>query len=118
LQARWKDGRLIVTFDVNNRGERSGIDVPQIYVTLPGSGQTRRLAGWSRISLKAGETKHVEVTADARILASYDSAQHAWQRAAGSYQVQLGHSSSSFEGSAVVDLPGGSCDVSTCSAPP
>jgi len=118
LQARWKDGRLIVTFDVNNRGERAGIDVPQIYVTLPGSGQTRRLAGWSRISLKAGETKHVEVTADARILASYDSAQHAWQRAAGSYQVQLGHSSSSFEGSAVVDLPGGSCDVSTCSAPP
>jgi len=108
LQASWKDGRLIVTFDVSNRGQRAGIDVPQIYVMLPGSGQTRRLSGWSRVSLKAGETRHLEVTADPRILASYDSAQHGWQRAAGSYQVQLGHSASLFEGSAMIDLPAGS----------
>jgi len=96
-----------VAFDVSNRGQRTGTDVPQLYVTLPGSGQTRRLAGWSRVSLKAGETRHVEITADARILASYDSAQHAWQSAAGAYQVQLGHSASMFEGSATIDLPAG-----------
>ena len=118
LQAHWKDGRLMVAFDVSNRGQRVGIDVPQLYVTLPGSGQTRRLAGWSRISLRAGETRHVEIAADARILASYDTAQHAWQRAAGSYQVQLGHSAAEFEGSAMIDLPAGTCTFSNCSAPP
>jgi beta-glucosidase len=107
LQEQWKDGRLIVAFDVSNRGQRAGTDVPQLYVTLPGSGQTRRLAGWSRVSLKAGETRHVEITADPRILASYAPAQHAWQRAAGAYQVQLGHSASSFEGSAMINLPAG-----------
>jgi len=116
LQAHWKDGRLMVAFDVSNRGQRAGIDVPQLYVTLPGSGQTRRLAGWSRISLKAGETRHVEIAADARVLASYDTTQHAWQRAAGSYQVQLGHSSSEFEGSAMIDLPAGTCTFSSCVA--
>ena len=118
LQAQWKDGRLIVAFDVSNRGKSAGIDVPQLYVTLPGTGMMRRLAGWDRISLKAGETGHVEIAADPRILASYDSAQHEWQRAAGRYQLQLGHSSSSFEGSAMVDLPAGKCAVSTCSTPP
>ncbi|MFZ0871750.1 MAG: fibronectin type III-like domain-contianing protein, partial [Rhodanobacter sp.] len=59
------------------------------------------------VSLKAGETQHVEITADSRLLASYDLAQHSWQRAAGSYQVQLGHSASTFEGSATIDLPAG-----------
>jgi hypothetical protein len=52
------------------------------------------------------------------MLASYDTAQHAWQRAAGSYQVQLGHSAAEFEGSAMIDLPAGTCTFSNCSAPP
>jgi len=114
LQAHWKDGQLVVDFDVSNRGKRAGIDVPQLYVTLPGAGQTRRLAGWNRVALKADETQHVEIIADSRILADYHPAQHTWLRPAGRYQLQLGHSSSSFEGGATIELSAGGCALSTC----
>ena len=105
LQARWEHDKLVIGFDLRNRGQRAGIDVPQLYVTLPGAGHTRRLAGWSRVALKPGEVRHVEITADPRILGDYDQAKHAWQRPAGSYRVQLGHSANVFEGEAAVDLP-------------
>jgi beta-glucosidase len=114
LQARWNDGQLVVGFDVSNRGKRDGIDVPQLYVTLPDTGQMRRLAGWSRIVLKAGEMRHVEIIADSRILANYDSTQHAWLRPAGRYHVQLGHSAASFEGDGSIDLPARECASSDC----
>jgi beta-glucosidase len=118
LQARWKNGRLTVAFDVSNRGKRDGIDVPQLYVTLPGAGKTRRLAGWHRLALKAGETRHVEINADSRMLADYDSSQHAWHQPAGRYQLQLGHSSSSFEGRATIELPARNCANRGCRALP
>ena len=114
LQVQWKSGRLVASFDVRNQGKRDGVDVPQLYVTMPGTRQTRRLVGWSRVSLKAGETRHVEIVADPRILANYDSATHAWLRPAGRYQLQLGHSSSSFEGSSNIELPAGQCATNAC----
>jgi beta-glucosidase len=107
MQAHWADGKLMVAFDVSNRGDRDGIDVPQIYVTAPGKAQTRRLAGWQRLSLKAGETRHVEIQADPRILANYDGQLHQRVRTGGVYDVQLGHSSLSFEGDAKVEIPAG-----------
>ena len=114
LQVQWKSGRLVASFDVSNQGKRDGVDVPQLYVTLPGTGQTRRLVGWSRVSLKAGETRHVEIAADPHILANYDSATHAWLRPAGHYQLQLGHSSSSFEGNSSIELQAGQCATNAC----
>lgn len=118
LQLHWKGGRLVAGFDVSNRGDRDGVDVPQLYVTLPEAGQMRRLAGWSRTALKAGETRHVEITADPRILASYDSKQHAWLRPAGRYQLQLGHSAASFEGDGSIELPARQCGNSACGTSP
>ena len=114
LQVQWKSGRLVASFDVSNQGKRDGVDVPQLYVTLPGSGQVRRLAGWSRIALKAGETRHLEITADPRILANYDATTHLWLRSAGHYQLQLGHSSSSFEGNSSIELQAGQCATNAC----
>ncbi len=105
LQAHWQHDKLVVGFDLRNTGKRAGVDVPQLYVTLPGEARTRRLAGWSRVALKPGEVRHVEITADPRLLGDYDPAKHGWQRPAGSYRVQLGHSATAFEGEATVDLP-------------
>ena len=114
LQVQWKGGRLVASFDVSNQGKRDGVDVPQLYVTLPGGGQVRRLFGWSRIALKAGETRHIEIAADPRILTNYDSSTHTWLRPAGRYQLQLGHSSSSFEGSSNIELPEDQCATNAC----
>ncbi|MEP6896917.1 MAG: beta-glucosidase [Rhodanobacter sp.] len=114
LSSRFERGQLVVAFDVVNRGKRTGIDVPQLYVTLPGGKRTRRLAGWSRITLKPGETRHVEITAAPRLLADYDEARRQWQRPAGSYRLQLGHSASTFEGETAIELPASSCADMAC----
>jgi beta-glucosidase len=118
LQVKWANGKLAIAFDVTNRGSREGTDVPQVYVTLPGENQTRRLAGWRRLSLKKGATQHVEIIADPRILAEFDATQKNWRRPAGSYQVQLGHSATSFEGEASVDLPAATFSVRRSRASP
>jgi len=118
LRATWAEGKLVVAFDVTNRGSRAGTDVPQVYVTLPGDNRMRRLAGWSRVTLKKGATQHVEIIADARILAAFDGKQKNWRRLGGSYRIQLGHSATSFEGEASVELPPASFSVRRSRASP
>lgn len=76
---------LEVSFTVTNVGKREGTDVPQLYVAPPG--RTHRLAGWERITLKAGESRRVTVKADPRILASWDAT--GWRRAGGTYDVRV-----------------------------
>lgn len=105
FKPRIEHGRVVATFTVTNRGKREGVDVPQLYATLPGSEQVRRLTGWCRVSLKPGQSAHLEVTADPRLLVNFDAADQHWQRPAGSYQLQLGHSATSFQGQGAVTLP-------------
>ncbi|MEY2152789.1 beta-glucosidase [Rhodanobacter sp. 115] len=105
FKPRIDHGRVVASFTVTNRGKRAGVDVPQLYATLPGSDQVRRLAGWCRVSLKPGQSAHLEVTADPRLLVNFDASGQQWQRPAGSYQLQLGHSATSFQGQGSVTLP-------------
>ncbi|HEY0199346.1 MAG TPA: glycoside hydrolase family 3 C-terminal domain-containing protein, partial [Rhodanobacter sp.] len=118
LQSRIEHGQLLVSFEVTNQGRRAGIDVPQLYVTLPGGRhtfrRTRRLAGWNRIALKPGETRRLEITASPRLLADYDEAKRQWQRPAGTYRLQLGHSASTFEGETTIELPASTCADTAC----
>jgi beta-glucosidase len=114
LQSRFEQGQLRISFEVTNQGKRGGIDVPQLYVTLPGEKRSRRLAGWSRVALKPGETRQVEITASPRLLADYDEAKRQWQRPAGTYRLQLGHSASTFEGETTIALPANSCADTAC----
>lgn len=90
--------RVTASFTVTNRGSREGVDVPQLYVTLPGAGEVRRLAGWCRVSLKPGQSAHLVITADPRLLVNFDSRRQRWQRPAGAYLLQLAHSAMSFQG--------------------
>jgi beta-glucosidase len=63
------------------------------------------LAGWCRVSLEPGQSAHLEVVADPRLLADFDGADQRWQRPAGSYLLQLGHSATLFQGQDSVTLP-------------
>ena len=84
--------RLTASFDVRNVGNRLGADVPQLYLT-DASGKNRfRLLGWDRVTVKPGETAHVTLTVDPRLLADFDDAQHGWRSDAGRYRVALGAS--------------------------
>jgi beta-glucosidase len=81
--------RLSVSFEVVNTGKRTGADVPQVYVARDGANTPMRLAAFTRVTLKPGETRRVTLTAEPRILADYDTRLPGWRIAAGTYRVAL-----------------------------
>ena len=99
----WGGRQLKVSFTVSNVGKRSGVDVPQLYVAPPG--RTHRLAGWTRVSLKPGESRRITIVADPRVLSSYENGD--WHRAAGTYDVRVSPSASLAGLQATVNLSPG-----------
>ncbi|WP_260599924.1 beta-glucosidase [Sphingomonas endolithica] len=80
---------LSVSFEMVNTGKRTGADVPQVYVARDGANTPMRLAAFTRVTLKPGETRRVTLTAEPRILADYDTRLPGWRIAAGTYRVAL-----------------------------
>ncbi|UZJ57941.1 glycoside hydrolase family 3 C-terminal domain-containing protein [Pseudomonas sp. KU26590] len=73
---------LTITADVENTGERDGAIAVQVYVQKLGtSGFAKRLAGFQKVFLKAGERAAVEIKPEPRILAQYDT---------GSFEIRSG----------------------------
>ena len=85
---------LSVSFDVVNTGRTAGADVPQMYVARDGSTMPMRLAGFRRVTLKPGESTHVTLVAEPRILADYDTNLPGWRVAGGRYKVALARDAS------------------------
>ncbi|MDB5396755.1 MAG: glycosyl hydrolase [Rhodospirillales bacterium] len=83
---------LSVSFDVRNTGARAGADVPQLYLTDAAGKDRFRLIGWDRVTIQPGETVHVMLNADLRLLGDFDEKAHCWRIDAGRYQVVLGES--------------------------
>jgi beta-glucosidase len=94
-----KRGTVSVAFDVRNTGARTGTATPQLYLTLPSvTGEPgKRLVGYDQVTLRPGQSTRVQLTIDAtspdRPLSFWNIAEHAWDTAAGGYQVQVGASS-------------------------
>ena len=86
---------LSVSFDVTNTGARPGMDAPQIYAAPPSG--VRRLIGWKKLDLKPGETRHVTLSADPRLLAAFDETAHGWKLTAGTYRVAVGASAENLK---------------------
>jgi beta-glucosidase len=88
---------LTVSFDVTNTGTRPGADTPQAYVTSRAGKPGVRLIGWSKTTLAPGETHHVTLTADPRLLADFAIQTNTWHVPGGDVTVGVGESA--------VDLP-------------
>ena len=84
---------LTVSFDVSNTGAVEGKDAPQAYLTARPGGPKLRLIGFEKVTLKPGETRHVKLVADRRLLADYDPKAHGWKLAGGVYSAAVGASS-------------------------
>jgi beta-glucosidase len=83
-----------VRFTVKNTGSRDGAEIAQVYAALPASAAEppKRLVGWSKVWLKASESKDVNVSVDPKFLSIYDQAS-GWKLVPGTYEVMVGGSS-------------------------
>lgn len=67
-----------VTFTITNTGTRAGAEVAQVYVSFPNSSVShiqklnRRLVGFERVELEAGQSKEVTIPINEEQLAYYD----------------------------------------------
>lgn len=86
---------LTVSFSVKNTGKRAGTEIAEVYASLPDSAgePPKRLIGWSRVELAAGESKVVTIQVDHDSLTIYDEGSDAWKLVPGSYTVMAGGSS-------------------------
>jgi beta-glucosidase len=95
-----------VSFTVKNTGSRAGGEIAEVYAALPASAgePPKRLVGWSRVWLKAGESKDVNVRLDAKYLSIYDETAGGWNLVPGSYTFMVGGSSQELPLSAKAEL--------------
>jgi beta-glucosidase len=72
----------------------------------------KRLAGWDKVSLQAGESKEVEVTVEPRVLGMFDESSKTWNIAKGQYKLVLAKDASGVDATSVtVELPAQALDV-------
>jgi beta-glucosidase len=87
---------VTVSFTLKNAGQREGAEIAEVYVGDPQAGIPRplkELKGFGKVTLKAGETKTVNVKLDRRAFSYYDAAKHAWIAPPGEYGILVGSSS-------------------------
>jgi beta-glucosidase len=87
--------KTTVTFTVKNTGSRAGAEVAQVYAALPADAgePPKRLVGFSKVKLQAGESKEVTVSVDSAYLSVFDEASDSWKMIPGAYSFMAGGSS-------------------------
>jgi beta-glucosidase len=90
---------LTVEADVENTGTQAGDEVAQVYLTPPPTGvsPSLALAGFTRVHLAPGETRHLRFSLDPRTLSQVDG-QGARAVNAGTYRISIGGSQPAADG--------------------
>lgn len=96
-----------VRFTVKNTGARAGAEIAEVYVALPAAADEppKRLAGWSKVELKPGESREVSVTVNPRELSIYDESTNGFKQLPGEYTFMVGGSSQDLPLHQQVRLP-------------
>lgn len=100
---------IVASVTVTNSGSRTGDEVVQLYATHVGSKverPIRDLRGYQRITLKPGESRTVRFTVDAKSLAYWNAATHAWVVENESVRLDVGASSADIRSSRTITLRG------------
>jgi beta-glucosidase len=84
-----------VTFTVKNAGKRDGAEIAQVYASLPAAASEppKQLVGFSRVALKAGESKEISLEINPKYLSVFNVEQNGWQLVPGEYGFMVGGSS-------------------------
>ena len=80
---------LKATVELTNAGKRDSDEVVQLYVAKPGDKAKPTLAGFTRVNVKAGQTRKVTLNVDARALSQVDE-QGVRKVVPGAYTLHLG----------------------------
>jgi beta-glucosidase len=98
--------KVKVTFTLANTGKRAGAEIAEVYAALPASAEEppKRLVGWSKVKLDAGEKRVVTVEIDPKYLSIFDEAKDGWTRLPGEYTIMVGGSSQSLPLKAIINL--------------
>jgi beta-glucosidase len=98
--------KVKVTFTLANTGARAGAEIAEVYASLPASAEEppKRLVGFSKVQLEAGETKAVTVEIDPKYLSIFDVKKNGWTLVPGDYTILVGGSSEDLPLKAVVSL--------------
>ncbi len=101
-----KNQGLTVTLDLKNTGNRDGAEVVQVYAGDPVStGEPpKQLAGFSKVFLRKGQTKRVQIDIAPRAFAYWSMAKHDWVTASGKYKIMVGDSSRNILLNGAVDI--------------
>ena len=89
---------ITISADVTNDGPMEGKETVQAYAAPPGDMEPEmaRLIGWGKVDLRSGETRHVTMTADPRLIADFDTDCPCWHINNDSYAVRVGTSSAAL----------------------
>ncbi|MCP3733471.1 glycoside hydrolase family 3 C-terminal domain-containing protein [Sphingomonas sp. RP10(2022)] len=93
----------VARFTVTNTGKREGAEVGQVYLTGTPAGATTRLVGFSKVQLKPGERRVLEIPIEPRVVATWQDGK--WTMAAGTYTFATGHSATDLDTTTRVALP-------------
>ncbi|MDK2813416.1 MAG: beta-glucosidase [Clostridiales bacterium] len=89
-------GSVTIRFTVTNTGNRAGAEVCQCYVhpkTPVAFMASQTLAAFQKVTLPAGESKHIELVLEDDAFAFYSVAEHKFVVSAGEYEICVGTSS-------------------------
>lgn len=87
---------IVVSADITNTGNCDGAEIVQLYIKNPVVYEIRpekELRDFTKVFLKAGETKTVTFTLNARAFSYYETRIHDWYAESGDYEILLASSS-------------------------
>lgn len=96
LQVSDGEEEVTLSFRLKNTGKRTGDEVAQVYVKLPGRDEImpiKELKGFERISLKSGESRTVQIKLRKDLLRYWDEAEGKFVYPSGNYNMMVGASS-------------------------
>lgn len=108
LRVAAADGGLEIRFTLRNTSSRAGTEIAQAYLAFPRNADEppKRLIGWVRVALRAGEERRVVLRIDPLYFSIFDVRGDRWRIFPGEYTVRVGPSSRDLPLSARLQLPG------------
>jgi beta-glucosidase len=97
---------VTVSLVVKNTGKRAGKEIAELYASLPASTSEppKRLIGWQKVDLAAGESKTVSIIIDPLYLSIFNEGKNSFEVAGGEYKIWAGGSSRSLPLSQAVQV--------------